>query len=135
MRLWQGAHFSKRNGWRFIIGFDDACHFKPFCTNPRRLEHASPLAQELAAEVEFVVDRFHFDEGHMGAYYATECSPYRPEVKERLEKANMSVAEQRFSWLRRYQHVFRHMNAACFNFMLLVLADLLQETYKLGARG
>ncbi|KXZ41803.1 hypothetical protein GPECTOR_278g732 [Gonium pectorale] len=84
----------EQGGKRFI---DDACHLKPFCSNPRRREHASPLVIELAGEVDFVMDRFHFDEGHTGAYCLREDSPYWAAVKERLEKANMSVTEQRLS--------------------------------------
>jgi hypothetical protein len=50
MALWDGHHFKKR-GDKFILGFDDNCHFKPYSERAERLEHASELAKDLATDV------------------------------------------------------------------------------------
>lgn len=120
MKTFQGRGFPDG----FVIGYDDACHLKPFCCNPKRLTPDAPQLAHDLAKLEIVVDRFHFDENHTGKYCTENCSPYRIPL---LQQINMSVAEQQFSWFKEYARMMRPMNAARFNFFLLHICSLRQQ--------
>lgn len=97
MKLFEGHSFRKRDASPFIVCWDNACNFRPFATNVERLSLVpdGSLAKELAS-CSMVVDHFHFNKNHTGAYCAKHCSPYRADMKPLLDLANMSIAEQSF---------------------------------------
>lgn len=50
MRIFQGRDIKSRlRGERFIVGYDDACHLKPFASNPKRLTASAPKAAHQVA--------------------------------------------------------------------------------------
>lgn len=127
MRVWDGHSFNtaRTAGCPFIIGYDDACHLLPFSRNPCRVNDDSPtLVKELARDVRMVVDKFHFNKNHPGENCAANCSPHAlPE----LDHANTEVAKQNFKNLAEFKKVFRYMNKARFNFMLMLVCKLTRE--------
>jgi hypothetical protein len=125
MALFDGYDLvSRMEGVNFILGYDDACHLRPFARNPRRLTpQAPPLAHCLGTKVDIVVDRFHFNENHTCAYCSKYCSPYKVAALNK-PGTNMSVAEQQFSTFKKYNAVMRCMNKERFEFMLMVITGL-----------
>lgn len=127
MTIWDGHSFNtvRTADAPFILGYDDACHLFPFSRNKDRVNESSPtLVKELASDVRMLVDKFHFNENHTGAYCARHCSPHS--VPE-LIKANTQVAEQSFKYVARFKHSFRYMNKQRFNFMLMMVCKLSRE--------
>ncbi len=58
-----------------------------------------------------------------GEWCKANVNPYKiPLLKH--NKANLSVCEQRFSWMKHFKYSFRYMNKQRFNFMLLVVCWL-----------
>lgn len=129
MCIWDGHSFKTERtaAASFIIVYDDACHLLPFSRNPVRVNDDSPtLVKELANDVRMVVDKFHFNENHTGDYCTANCSPHAlPELDD--VTANTQVAEQSFKNLAEFKKVFRYMNKARFNFMLMLVCKLTRE--------
>lgn len=55
------------------IIYDDACHLKKFCMNPKRSE-VSIVSKKLS-QMDMVVDKLHF-RNHVDKWCKANCNPY-----------------------------------------------------------
>ena len=55
------------------IVYDDACHLKKYCLNPKR-KFLTPVANKLSA-MDMVVDKMHF-RNHVDRWCKANCNPY-----------------------------------------------------------
>lgn len=103
------------------IGYDRACEFVPFLRN---LNTKGNLGAAKLLEAEYLVDNF-----HIAGHTTPGCLPPSPdnpksEFHHSLPKfsaianANTEVAEQAFSWLKRYKHIVKYMSAAKYRYFL-----------------
>ena len=55
------------------ICYDDACHLKKYCMNPKR-KRLTAVAERLAT-MDMVIDKMHF-RNHVDNWCKTNCNPY-----------------------------------------------------------
>ena len=78
------------------------------------------------------------DKMHMRGHTDKRCQEHCDAAKfHALDKVDMEVREQVFSWLSRYAHITQKMNQHTFLFFLLYLCDLhnRREFQKLDRAG
>ncbi|XP_044168316.1 uncharacterized protein LOC122952504 [Acropora millepora] len=100
------------------ICYDDACHLKKYCMNPKR-KCLTAVAERLA-NMDMVIDKMHF-RNHVDNWCKTNCNPYD---RKDLDGVDTEVCEQTFSWLSQYGKITRHMNQNRFIFYIVNLCEL-----------
>ena len=91
----------EQNSGGTIVGYDDGCLYHTFVSNPDRAL-ASPEAIIIANQ-DIIIDNCHL-RGHIDP----RCKENFDPKKHPLAKFfNMVVAEQTFSWFRKFKHIGR----------------------------
>ena len=67
-----------------IICYDDACHLKKFCTNPKRSDLTEQSKQ--LAQMSMAVDKMHM-RGHIDAWCKENCDPKKFSVLDKVSCA------------------------------------------------
>ena len=113
-----------------LLGYDDACHLYLFVHNSARYACHTHLNSDfrtvwarIKESTHFFIDRFHFS-NHVDAWCQQNMSPFRDEVKQRLEGCNTEICEQTFKWLAKYKYSSIGMGRLRFNWFVLRMCEL-----------
>lgn len=111
---------SSRGATQMIISFDDHCHLLRWA---KKQLHNHPDIKRFVEETIHVVDKFHFQKNHKGAWCDLNTNPYK--VKALMDgRTNMSVCEQRFKHVGKYSGTFRQLGEERFAAMIQIVSGM-----------
>eukprot|EP01083_Nonionella_stella_P065094 170284_1 len=122
---------------KFIIGFDDVCHFDSYSKNGKRKD-AIPGVTDVLAKMDKIIDIHHISNHQSKKKNSRACGmKYSHKKLPRMVKVNTEIAEQIFSWFSGYRNVVISMNGQRFKAFSLCLLHFhnMMKSKELGVKG